>query len=175
MSDPLSPHSDDLREYFFSAAPDVVALDTIELRHPLLDDPVRFVNDPSDLAATLEADAPEDASTEVTFFKGAFNFIPPESSSPGMPTCTIECMNVPASLQAVLVKCISFAAPVEITYRQFLSDDLAAPAFVMHGLTLKTVSAGILRVRAEAGFDDFLGRASPRRNYTAKDFPGLVR
>lgn len=175
MTDPLSPHSQDLREYFFSATPDKVALDTIELRHPLLDTPVRFVNDPADLMATLEADAPVDASTAVTFSRGAFQIVPPESASPGLPTCTIECMNVSATLQATLAQYVSFAAPVEVTYRQFLSDDLTEPAFVLHGLTLKTVSAGILRVKAEAGFDDFLGLASPRRNYNTKDFPGLVR
>lgn len=175
MTDPLSPHSDDLREYFFSAAPEIVVLDTIELRHPLLATPQRFVNDPADLVATLEAGAPVGGGTVVTFSKGAFAIIPPESSSPGMPTCTIECLNVSAELQATLEKSVSFAAPVEISYRQYLSDDLSEPAFVLHGLTLKSVSAGILRVKAEAGFDDFLNRASPKRLYTAKEFPGLVR
>ena len=84
-------------------------------------------------------------------------------------------INTAGALQKQLEAAISYPAPVEVTYRQYLSDDLSAPAFVLNGLTLKSVKAGLLRITAEAGFEDWLNRPFPRRLYTAKEFPGLVR
>ncbi len=185
MSDagtPITPFSDDLREYMFSAPTDVLAPDTIEIRHPAFvddnDNPVavRFVNDPSgDLVATLEDDAPMNAGEQVTFCRGQFQFILPESTDQGLPTCDIQVENVSGVLTPWLFKAVAFPAPIEITYRQFLTDDLSQPQFILSGLTAQKVSAGLLRVTCTAGFEDFLNKPFPATIYNTWDFPGLAR
>ncbi|MGA7673553.1 MAG: DUF1833 family protein [Rhizomicrobium sp.] len=181
MSDPTSPFSDDLREYYYSAPPDVVALDTFEFRHPaFLNEAgaivaIRVVNDPNELIATLEANAPMNGGESVTFSASAFEVTLPESSSPGLPTCDIQVTNVSRLLTPWLKKATQSPAPVQITYRQYLADDRSAPGFVLDGLTIRKATANYLRVIATAGYEDFLNMPFPRTIYTTSEFTGLVR
>jgi hypothetical protein len=167
-------YNDDLREFFFSAPPDKQAYETLELRHAAFASPARVVNDRNDLIATLESDAPANPSTAVTFSKCRFRFVLPESSD-GMPQCQIEMQNVSRILMPYLEQAVSQATTLDLSFRLFYSDDLSAPGYVIHGLTLKRVKASILKVSGPAGFEDFLSRPFPRRVYTIKEFPGLAR
>ncbi|MEI9885904.1 MAG: DUF1833 family protein [Rhizomicrobium sp.] len=181
MSDPTEPFSDSLREYYFSAEPGVAALDTIELRHSafLAEDgvtpvAVRFVNDPVDLVAALEADAPMNGGEEVTFVAGGFSATIPEQSSPGLSTFQLEVMNVSREMMPWMDLAAASNEPIQLSYRQYRSDELTLPGLVMHGLTIHSASAGILRVTAQAGYEDFLNRPHPSRIYTLQEFPGLA-
>jgi hypothetical protein len=174
MTDPLNPHSDDLREFFYSAPPAKQALETLELRHPAFAAPARVVNDPSDLTATLETDAPFGGGTSVTFLKCNFRFVQPESAD-GLPSCNLEILNVGSLLMPYLEEASASPAVLDLSFRLYYSDDLTQPGYVLHGMTLKKVSAGLLRVTGTAGFEDFLSKPVPRRIYTTKEFPGLAR
>lgn len=175
MSDPLSPQSDDLREFYSSAPPDLIAYDTLEFNHPDFDQPGRVVNDSADLAATLESDAPFNASTEVTFNRCKFICTLPEQSTPGLPSFNLEIENVARILMPYLDLAASSDQPVNVIYRQFLSSDLSAPQLVLAGLTLQKANAGGLKVTGAAGYQNFLYQPSPKRKYTTKEFPGLAR
>lgn len=166
---------DDLREYYFSAPPQAVFLDTLELRHPAFDQPARIVNDLNDFVATLEADAPANAGQEVTFIGCPFEALPPESTDQGLPQCTLQIMNVTKLLMPQMAAAIAVSAPVEISFRQYLADDPSEPQLFIHGLTAKVGDAGILRVQVTAGFEDLLNKPFPFRLYTSKEFPTLVR
>lgn len=181
MSDTQSPASDDLAEFWYSAPPETTALDTLEFRHPaFLDDDgnvtaVRFVNDPgNDLVARLEKGAPMNGNHRVKFRGGAFAITLPESSSPGLPTSTLEVANITRILQPYLDKAVSRPDPIEVSYRCFLESDLSAPAFVLHNLTVKDITAGILRITATLGFEDLLNKPFPKKVYTTRDYPSLA-
>lgn len=169
------PYSDNLREFMFSAPPDVTEYDTLEFRHLRFDVPARVVNDGADLVARLEAGAPIGAGSWVTFQRCLFKATLPEQSTPGLPTFDLEIANVTGLLMPYLDMAAESDQPVEVTYRQYLSDDLTAPGFILSGLTLQKVNAGVLKVTATAGYQNFLYKPSPRRKYTTKEFPGLAR
>jgi hypothetical protein len=187
MSDPGSPYSDDLREFMYSNTPDLVALDTIELRHPafVAEDGVtpaaaRIVNDGDDLVVTLPDDAPMNAGEEVTFTRCRFDLTLPESNGPGLPSCQLGVENIGEELMAPIEAAVTVPKPIQITYRQVLcpKDDAAAPGEIgveIDGMTLRRVNATALRVTGTAGFEDDLNTPFPRKKYTPQEYPGLVR
>jgi hypothetical protein len=180
MSDPTDPFSSSLREYYFSAQDDVVPLDTIELRHPafvasdgVTPVAVRLVNDPADLVATLEATAPMNAGQAVTFNACAFSATIPEQSSPGLPTFTLEVDNVAREVMPYMDLAAASQDEIQLTYRQYRSDQLGAPGLVMDGLTIHSGTAGLIRVSLTAGYEDFLNKPFPADIYTLLDYPNI--
>lgn len=172
---------DDLREYYFSAEAGVKPLDTIELRHPaflaedgVTPDAVRIVNDIVDLVATLEADAPMNPGGLVTFKRGLFQPTPPKLSQTGLPTFGLAADNIAALLMPHLIAAANSADPIELTYRQYRSDKLDAPAIVNSGLTFRKARAGVQRVTGDAGYEDFLNMPHPAFIYTLAEYPGLA-
>lgn len=182
MSEAGSPYSDDLREYYFSNPAGAVVLDTLEFRHPafLAQDgvtnvAVRFVNDPDDLIATLEAGAPMDAGAQVTFLAGAFEAVLTESADNGIPSAQLIVDNVTLQLMPWMKAATASFDPIEITYRQFLVTDLTKPALIWGGLTVQDAEAGIQRVTATIGYEDDLNKPFPKISYTTGEFAGLAR
>lgn len=174
MSSPLNPYSEDLQEYFHSAPPNKMAFETVELRHPAFAQPARVVNDRTNLVATLEADAPVNPSTAVTFTACNFRFVQPERSD-ALPSCDIEIENVSRILMPYLQGAANTPSVIALTYRIFYSDTLTAPGYVLNGLVLKKITAGILKVTGTAVFDNFLGLPFPLRFYNLAEFPGLAQ
>jgi len=78
-------------------------------------------------------------------------------------------------LSPYLTLAVSSVAPVQLSLRQFLADDLTEPCFVMHNLTFNNATANVRRVTATAGFDDLLNMPCPRERYTTENSPGLAR
>jgi hypothetical protein len=177
----VTDYSDDLRDYVFSADPDVAVIDTLEFRNAdFLDEngnpqAVRVANRRDDFSVMLEGDAPMNAGQNVTFFACAFEGQLPESSDQSPPTFQIAVSNAARVLMPWLDKAADSASPLYMTYRAYLSDDLSAPQFVMDGFTIKSVVAGVLQVTASAGFEDFLNSPFGKKLYTLKDNPGLDR
>jgi len=177
----MTDYSDDLRDYVFSADPDVAVIDTLEFRNPaFLDEggnvvPIRVANRRDDFTARLEADAPVNGGENVTFLACAFEGQLPESSDQSPPVFQIAVSNAARVLMPWLDKAADSADPLFMTYRAYLSDDLTAPQFVMDGFTIKSVVAGMLQVTASAGFEDFLNTPFGKKLYTLTDFPGLDR
>jgi hypothetical protein len=181
MSDAGYTYTDEAREYMFSPAGEDVIVDTIELRHPaFLDehgDPiaVRFVNDFSDLRAKLEPGAPMNGGQFVTFTAARFELVLPDSPEQGLPQAQIAVWNVTREVSPWLALAVTSVAPVQLSLRQFLADDLTEPCFVMHGLTFDNAQATNRRVTATCGFDDLLNMPCPREIYTEENSPGLRR
>jgi hypothetical protein len=167
--------SDALMEAYASAPADVIVYHTLELRHTAFTTPIRVVRDTADLTATLEATAPEDPSTEVTFAAFAFDFVRPEISAGGVPQMTIEMDNVDRAIVANIEAAMATTDLVEATYREYLSTDLSAPANdpPIH-MTIVSITADVFRVRAVAGFPDLVNRRFPTTEYDSETFPGLI-
>jgi hypothetical protein len=167
--------SEAIKEAYASAPADEVVYHTLEIRHSSFATPIRVVRDFADLDATLEADAPEDASTEVTFLGYAFDLVPPEVSAGGTPQLVIEIDNVSREILANIELAMASSSLLTVIYRAFLSSDLTAPANDPPlTLTIFTISANPMRIRAVAGFQDIVNKRFPSDAYTAERFPGLT-
>ena len=63
--------------------------------------------------------------------------------------------------------------PAWLTYRSYISKDLAAPAAVPYTLKIKSGSWTATEVQITAGYMNILDTAWPRYRYTLPVFPGL--
>jgi len=164
-----------IREAYASAPADIVIYHTLEIRHASFSTPIRVVRDVVGLSATLEATAPLDASTTVDFLGYSFDITPPEVSTGGTPQLIIEIDNVSREILANIELAMSTTDLLEVTYRVFVSADLGGPQNdpPLH-LTIFSIHANPMRIRAVAGFQDIVNRRFPADTYTAEVFPGLT-
>lgn len=175
-------YSQAIAEAYSSAPEDTVILDTLEFRHPLFIDStgavvaIRVVNDHTALRAALEADAPADPGRFVDFQPVRFGFRrPTESDSAQMPEVEISVSNVARILIPYLDMAKESRAPISITYRPYLENDLDAPHMQPPlTLTLRSVTVDTTNVTMRAGFGDMNNRRFPKVDYTPAKFPGLV-
>lgn len=158
-----------------------VMLATYELRHPgFLQDGAlftpRIVSDHADLTAKLEATAPINASTYVTFTALPVEVTGPEESESGIaPSISLAIDGVSQLLVQQLDYALASLVPVSITERVFASDDLTGPAVSpVLTMTLRDVGVTDTRVTAKAVFYDPSNRGFPRKEYTTPEYPGLT-
>lgn len=165
-----------LAEAYASCPTDVVILHTLEFRHPVFTSPIRVVRDQADLTATLEAAAPANPGEVVLFLRYPFDLELPEVSDRGTPQVTITIDNVTAEIGRQIDAAVSEPDPIEVTYRAFLSSDLAGPQNDPPlTLSVTRIEVDVFRVTATATLLDLGNRQFPNEDYTATRFPGLVR
>ena len=174
MPDPTI--SDALAEAYASAPSDQVIYHTLEIWHPAFTLPIRIVRDYVALDARIEAGAVRDAGAMVTFVAYAFDVVPPEVSSSGLPQCVIEIDNVARDIIAQIDQAVLQTDPIKVIYRQYLSDTRTLgpendPPLEME---IIQINATPLRLRATAGFPNLLDRAFPTLTYDLETFPGLA-
>ncbi len=164
-----------IAEAYASAPTSEVILHTLELRHPSFTQPLRVVNNHQDLTATLEADAPEDPSTAVTFVAFSFRFKLPDVQKTGMPEIEIEIDNVSREVLTYIDQAANSADLIEVTYRPYLASDTSAPQMDPPiTLVLHDVDADVFAIRGRASFGDYGNRRFPGEWYDAQRFPGLI-
>jgi hypothetical protein len=164
-----------LQEAYASAPVDSIIHHTLELWHPGFTDPIRVVRDRTALDARLEVDAARDGGEIVTFVAYAFDIVPPDQTTSGLPQCVIEIDNVSREIVAQIDLAVAQPEPIIVIYRQFLSDTATEGPETDPPLelTLITVTATVFRVRATAGFPDLLNKKFPALVYDLDSFPGL--
>lgn len=164
-----------IKEAYAAAPAGVIIYHTLELRHSAFSSPIRVVRDFVDLTATLEATAPVNASTSVTFTAFSFEISKPEVSALGVPQITFEIDNADRSIVANIEAAMTTSETVQVTYREFISTDLSAPQNNPPiTLTILTISADVFRVKATAGYLNLMNIKFPRIEYDAQTYPGLV-
>lgn len=148
---------------------------TLEIHHPAFVAPLRVVQDWRELTATLEAGAPRNGGEAVTFSGYAFSVVPPEVAITGFPTCVIEIDNVSREILANIELAMESTELIQVIYRVFLSSDLSAPQNDPPlTMTIFSIDATPMRIRATAGFGDLNNRKFPTMVYTAGEFANLV-
>ena len=173
MPDPALSQA--IREAYAAAPSNAIVHHTLEFHHPSFTTPIRVVRDHQDLNATLEATAPVDAGVQVTFVAFAFDLVRPEVSAQGLPQLTIEMDNVGRDLIMPIEQAMQTTDLISVIYREYISTDLTGPQNdPPMQLTISAISADVFRVRATAGFGDWVNRRFPRETYTADIFPGLI-
>lgn len=164
-----------IKEAYASAPADEIIYHTLEFRHPDFATPIRVVRDVADLTATLEAAAPLDPSTAVTFVGFAFDFSMPELGRAASPEIVISIDNVGREIMGYLDLAAQSADLIEVTYRPFLSSDLSAPQMDPPlTLVVREVRADIFKIECRATYGDFANRKFPSETYDAQRFPGLI-
>jgi Domain of unknown function (DUF1833) len=164
-----------IMEAYASAPANVVIYHTLELYHPSFTVPIRVVRDYADLTATLEASAPRNPNTAVTFIAFNFDFSKPEVTPSGLPQITITMDNVDRSIVANIELAMSSTELVTIIYREFISTNLSVPQndppLVM---TIMAITADVFKVTATAGFPNLMNKRFPTQEYSAEVFTGLI-
>jgi len=167
--------TDAIREAYAVASTDVIVYHTLEINHATFAEPVRIVQGWDAIAATLEADAPRDASTEVAFIPMGFEFQPPGVRENELPSLEIRIYDASKLLMDPIEAAADAATPIEVLYRPYVSTDFAQPAMspipLMH---LTQIHVDEMMVSATAVFLDVLNRVFPRGRYTLAEFPGLA-
>lgn len=166
--------SEALAEAYASAPDGVVILDTLEIWHPAFTTALRIVADGAALDARIEAGAPRDAGELVTFVPLAFRLRPPESApeAPGVLEAEIDTANreIVAEIDAAVVT----LDPIQIIWRRYIASTAEdGPDYVVPGLTVRSVSAGVVRMTAQAAWQDLVNERFPRLIYSRDQFPTL--
>lgn len=174
--------SEALKEAYASNPVGQVIIETLEFRHPSFTDELgnpsafRIVNQHLDVIATLEITAPVQAGQAVTFQAFAFDVDLPGFKEGDVPQLSITIDNVGRELTQQLEAATTSQEPIVVTYRPYLLTDLTGPQMdppiemVVVGAT-----ATLTTIQFTASMDSVNNVAFPRRQYTAADFPGLVR
>lgn len=148
-----------------------------ELWHVSLAEPIRFVNDKADLMATLEADAPRDASTEVEFIACPLDLSrPEESDTAASPSVSLSRPDVGGLLKSALDRARGSLEPWTVIERLYASDNTSGPA-MLPPLTYELSAADIAGAAGKltASFDDDANEAIPRITFRRDEYPGLKR
>ena len=165
-----------IKEAYAAAPTDEVIYHTLELYHPAFTDAIRVVRDREALDGRIEAGAARNPGEIVTFVAYAFDVVPPEQTSHGVPECVIEIDNASAEISEQMDRAATSSEPVELIYRAYCSDTATLGPENDPPLTMQftAASARTLRIRGTAGFPDLLNRQFPALFYTLEKFPGLA-
>lgn len=184
--------SEALEEAYASAPVGIDVWETIEIRHPELAVPARFVLDHGEKIGEseadqhgntqdiygrlcrLEEDAPAGAGEWVSFLATAFEVQHPDSAPNRPPELALILNNVPGDIMSALGPAAASGQAIEVTYREFLSDDPGTVHYRLAGLTLKRVGVTALRVEGRIGFGDLFNKVFPARFYNVIDNPSLI-
>ena len=171
-----------IKEAYATAPSNDVILHTLEIRHPAFVDgsgaatSIRVVQDYADLTAKLEATAPLNPSTYVTFVSFAFEVVLPDVTDASTPEITISLDNVSTEIENNIALATATGIKAEITYRAYLASDLTGPQNdPPTTLTVLGIKADDFKVTCSCGFSDPSNKPFPGENYTLQRFPGLSR
>lgn len=143
---------------------------TYELTHPSFTERICIVNGFDNVTANIET------GERVEFVACPVQIVPPsESDAAETPTIDVAIDGVSAIVAEQLEAAAMAHEMIQMTERVYVSDDLTAPAVLPPlCLTLQNVSVTATRVTASARFTDPINRAFPRKDYLAREYPGLM-
>ena len=167
---PNTSIEDALKEVYALAPNDRVALETIELSHPALGESIWMVQDRTEWNLTLE-----DGLTVQTFEPIPFRFALPAVGANGVQEMQIEIDNIDRRVTDFVDSIGTINAPVEVTYRPYLSDD---PTTVQMDPPLKLFLTDLridaFAVTGRATFTNVVNSKFLTEYYDRQRFPGLA-
>lgn len=170
-----------LDELFASNIAGQIYYITLEFNHSAFRDSegnptaIRLVQGFDPLTATLEADAPYDASTSVLFQPAAIDVELPVKNVEGRHDMRI--ILDAASGEIIRQLELVAAAPreaIRVLFREFISSDLSGPQSTPLRMTVINPQVTATRVTATATFADLVNKSFPSINYTLRTHPGLA-
>ena len=165
-----------IEEAYAAADREEIVFHTLELYHSELAAPVRVVTGrEDDLDATLESDAPRNASTEVTFTACEFSVKPAGTGEDGPVAPQITIDGVASILRPVLEDTLATNAPIQVIHRVYLSNDLSQPGEVWRGMVLERSRTDGVTVSGDLRFPDVRSQAFPLETYSLENYPALYQ
>ncbi|MCF6689016.1 DUF1833 family protein [Raoultella terrigena] len=120
-----------------------------------------------DITATVEN------GDVLTFSAAGIDIALPARNSDGTQDLQFAISNIDGEVSTAIRKALSNLEIGSLTYRQYVSTDLSAPATVPYTLAIKSGSWTALQAQITAGYMNVLDTAWPRFRYTLNEFPGL--
>ena len=164
-----------------SVPANIVELYTIELLHPSfieggLPVSVRAVRDTQDHVLMLEASAPLNPSTAVTFTAIPFEVPWPEQQEGQVPELVIRIDGVGREIMPYLKAAVAVSAPLTVIFRTYLFDTVAGTKVA--GTTpisfpLRSVTVNESYVEGSASPADLANLRAMRLVYDLQNYPGL--
>jgi hypothetical protein len=153
------------RTAMYAQETDEAFLSLLVLRHPTLEEPLRFVNNVEDVFSTADGDA------EAQRYMGCpFQLRLPQERDDQLPAVQISIDNVhPAIVEAIR----GLRTPPQLTVYVVLAstpNDVEAGPFAF---TLKNVDYDAQQVMGTLAFGDMLNEPFPWRTFTPNDWPGV--
>ncbi len=157
-------------------ATDDFFIETLEFHHTAFTTPERIVHQPKDYVLTLEATAPVNPSTAVTFTACPFDIRRPQKGDRGHQQLTIIIPNIDRRLTNQMDRARSTGGPIDCFWRTYALTQTSAPILdpppnfeVKHG------SITPFDIQLQATFFDFLNDRFPGFLYTSSYVPGITR
>lgn len=120
-----------------------------------------------DITATTES------GDVITFTACAIDIALPARNSDGTQDLQFAIDNINGETSTAIRKALDNLADAALTYRNYVSTDLSAPAEVPYTLTIKSGSWTATQAQVSAGYMNILDTAWPRNRYTLTYYPGL--
>lgn len=177
-----------IAEAYAVAPADDYVVHTLELVHPAFvdgqgnADSVRVALDNRSWDLRLEAGAPLFGGQVKSFEPLAMQVSLPEQSETTFGSLKLALDNVPRTIWPKLQAAARVRASAQVIYREWVAvrnlvtgvyTTADAPDMIIDQLTMRIVTATVLRLEGNATFVDLLNKGFPRRRFTAADYPGL--
>lgn len=109
----------------------------------------------------------------VTFSACAIDIALPARNADGTQDLKFALCNIDGVVSTAIRNALANRLSAFLTYRRYISTDLAAPAEVPYTLKIKSGSWTATEAQITAGYMNILDTAWPRYRYTLPVFPGL--
>lgn len=131
--------------------------------------PARYYLTPGwdDLVVTTEVGA------AVTFIACGMEIALPARNADGTQDLQFAISNIDGQVSSAIRQALAARQEMTLTYRKYVSSDLAAPAERPYTLKVKGGDWTALAVQITAGYMNILDTAWPRGRYTLNKHPGL--
>lgn len=110
---------------------------------------------------------------QATFIGAAIDIALPARNADGTQDLKFAISNIDGVVSTAIRKALDNLHNASLTYRRYVSTDLAAPAAPPYTLDIKNGSWTATVVQITAGYMNILDTAWPRYRYTLPNFPGL--
>jgi hypothetical protein len=109
----------------------------------------------------------------VTFTAAAIDIALPARNSDGTQDLQFAIDNIDGVVSTAIRSALDNLSGATLTYRNYVSTDLTAPASVPYSLAVKNGSWTATQAQITAGYMNVLDTAWPRYRYTLPYYPGL--
>lgn len=177
-----------LAEAYAVAPADDYVVHTLELLHPQFTDgqgnadSIRIALDNRPWELRYEATAPLFGGQVKTFEPLSMQVSLPEQSETSFGSLKLSLDNVPRTIWPKLQSAARVRASAKVIYREWVAvrnvstgvyTPSDAPDMIIDQLTMRVVTATLLRLEGNATFVDLLNKGFPRRTFSQDHFPGL--
>lgn len=153
-----------LNRLYASSGPEVI-IETLQIN--IGDEVLYFCKGYEDITATTEN------GDSITFTASAIDIALPARNSDGTQDLQFAISNIDGEASTAIRNALDNLSSASLTYRNYVSTDLAAPASVPYTLAIKSGTWTATQAQITAGYMNVLDTAWPRYRYTLNNFPGL--